>query len=107
MNETLLEELVDYCKIEAEEEIELVLLPLYLAAKGLILESTGKEFSEEPLDGYAEQRRQLYWLAIKMLVLHWYDNRGIIDSASVNDIPLSAKEIIKIIKHSIEYGESV
>lgn len=101
MDEKLRDELMAYCKIETDvddTEISDVLIPLYHAATALIYEQTAKSFSEIPFkDSKAEQRRMLYWLAIKMIVSHWYDHRGMIEEKTFSDIPYNAAEIIKII----------
>jgi len=107
MNGTLLAELMQYCKVEVEAsdfEVTGFLTPLFYSATALIEAQTGKAFSETPLTlPAAEARRQLYWLAIKMIVLHWYDNRGLVDSKTINSLPYNAQEIIKIIAMDGDY----
>ncbi|MGL5190921.1 MAG: head-tail connector protein [Cetobacterium sp.] len=42
---------------------------------------------------------ELYKLTIKMLVSHWYDNRGIETSNNMNEISLSLKSLITQLKY--------
>lgn len=42
---------------------------------------------------------ELYKLAVKMLVAHWYDNRGIETSNKMNEISLSLKSLIIQLKY--------
>lgn len=89
-------ELEEYAKIGANgSETE----ALYEAAVQFAESYTGKAFKLAE-DGPVSQ---LYWLAIKQIFLHWYDNRGAASEKTLNEIPLSAHEVLNHIALSSEF----
>lgn len=72
-----LESVKGYCRIDGDEENEL-LLSLVDAAKDY-LDAAGVS---EP-----EEDNPLYLLAVKAMVLHFYDHRGMTESTKPSDIP--------------------
>lgn len=72
-----LEAVKGYCRIDGDEEDEL-LLSLIEAAKDY-LEGAGVPDPEED--------SALYSLAVKALTLHYYDHRGMTEVGSTSDIP--------------------
>lgn len=88
MNQEMLEQLKEYIKYDGEDES--LVVSLYQAAAEKAETETGKCF--EVQDG--TPRSELYWLAVKMMVAHWYDNRGIATDKTMADIPMSAQMLL-------------
>lgn len=99
MEVTLLEEVKEFCKIDGDEE-DVTLNSLIEAAKLFILSKTNyrfgffKDIMEQPIEN------QQAILALKMLVMHWYENREPTGQAELITYSLNAL----IIHLSIEYG---
>lgn len=91
MLENMKNQLNEYIKFDGEDET--LVVSLYSAAVEKAEEETGKTFVIEE----DTPKSQLYWLAIKMIVAHWYDNRGIATEKPMSDIPMSAKELLSFI----------
>ena len=94
-----LNEVKVYLKLDDDltEDDELI-TGLIDAAKTYIEDSTGKSY----------QDTQLYNLAVKMIVAHWYENRQVISNKTVvNELPQSFFEIVAQIKWSSRYTEVV
>lgn len=82
-----------YLRVTDSDEDELI-TSLLAAAESLIQQQSGKScYSDD----------SLYELAAKMLVSHWYDNRGMTQYGNVSEIPLSAQAIIDHIKLDSDY----
>lgn len=90
-------ELEEYAKITSGDPST---EPLYEAAVKFAESYTGKKFDIAE-DGAASP---LYWLVIKQLFVHWYDNRGAVSEKTQSDIPLSAKELLNHIALSTDFG---
>lgn len=88
MNQDMLKELQEYIKYDGEDEN--LVVSLYLAAVEKGETETGKAFRLEE----GRPKSELYWLAIKMIVAHWYDNRGIVTDKAMADIPMSAQMLL-------------
>ena len=75
-----------YCRVDGEEE-DALLLSLVDAAKDY-LEGEGvmEPEAEEPL----------YLLAVKALVLHYYDHRGLTESGAPGEIPGIRNAIVQL-----------
>ncbi len=91
-------DLEEYAKIQSGDPMT---EPLFDSAVQLAESATGKKF--EITDDEAES--PLYWLAIKQIVLHWYDNRGAVADKALVDIPLSATELLNHIALSSDFAE--
>lgn len=85
----MLDELMQYIKCD-DEDNDLV-VSLYEAAVELAETETGKIFKVSE-DG--TPNNPLYWLAIKMMVAHWYDNRGNGSDKNFFELPMSANELL-------------
>lgn len=88
MEQRMLEQLKEYIKYDGEDES--LVVSLYQAAAEKAETETGKRF--EMQEGVPKS--ELYWLAVKMMVAHWYDNRGIATDKSMSDIPMSAQMLL-------------
>ena len=88
-----------YLKLDDDlTEDDEVITGLIDAAKTYIEDSTGKSY----------QDTQLYNLAVKMIVAHWYENRQVISNKTVvNELPQSFFAIVAQIKWSSRYTEVV
>ena len=94
-----LDEVKVYLKLDDDltEDDELI-TGLIDAAKTYIEDSTGKSY----------QDTQLYNLAVKMIVAHWYENRQVISNKTVvNELPQSFFSIVAQIQWSSRYTEVV
>ena len=89
-------DLEEYAKIQSGDPVT---EPLFDAAVQLAESATGKRFEVEN----GEPKSQLYWLAIKQIVIHWYDNRGAVSEKSLENIPLSANELLNHIALSSDF----
>ena len=65
----MLEEIKEYMKIDSNDE-DILITSLIEAANNYLLNAGVKNFDNS-----------LYNLAIKMLVLHWYENREVVGNA--------------------------
>ena len=74
-----------YMRIDYDDDDNLI-TSLVSSAKSIIQDKTGKTYDEAD---------ELWNLAIKQLVSHWYDNRGTQNSTNLYDIDYSTDEIIK------------
>lgn len=99
--------LTDEMRIELEEYAKIgsgdaATEALYEAAVQFAESYTGKAFT------IAEGKpvSHLYWLVIKQLFVHWYDNRGVSADKAQNDIPISARELLNHIALSKEFEEA-
>lgn len=86
----LLEEIKLYLKIyDDSDDVEInsfiIAAENYLKNAGVVTESLSDN--------------ELYKLAVKMLVAHWYDNRGIETSSKVSNISLSINALITQLKY--------
>lgn len=99
MRENMKNQLSEYIKFDGEDEN--LVVSLYSAAVEKAEKETGKVFVIEE----DEPESQLYWLAIEMIVAHWYDNRGAVTEKPMNDIPMSAKELLSFIALSDSFQE--
>lgn len=81
-----LQEIKDYLRVEDEDD---TLLALQRAAEEY-LENAGV------LVGY---EKELYKIAIKLLISHWYENRMIYNEKSVHLLPFSLNAIIMQLKY--------
>lgn len=98
MEQKMLEEFCEYAKIDGEDKLA---VNLYLAAVELAEAETGKVFKiENNIPKYP-----LYWLAIKMMVAHWYDNRGNGSEKGFSELPMSAQTILNHIALSSFFEE--
>ena len=88
-----------YLKLDDDlTEDDEVITGLIDAAKTYIEDSTGKSY----------QDTQLYNLAVKMIVAHWYENRQVISNKTVvNELPQSFFAIVAQIQWSSRYTEVV
>jgi len=89
-------ELTEYAKIDGGENLA---VSMYSAAVQMAESETGKAFiiqDEKPKD-------QLYWLAIMMMVAHWYDNRGNGSDKAFYELPRSAQTILNHIALSTDF----
>jgi uncharacterized phage protein (predicted DNA packaging) len=90
-----LAELKLYLKKDEDDENELI-LGLHLAAELYLINA-----------GVIVNNSELYGIAIKLLVGHWYDNRSIIGKTD-KKIAFSLDSIITQLKYAdIEYNEAV
>lgn len=78
--QTLLEELIIYCRIDEDVGEARI---LKLSAEEYLINAGIKKNYES----------NLYFLVIKMLVKHWYDNKGVIGNKDI-EIPFGAICII-------------
>ncbi|WP_251612919.1 head-tail connector protein [Senimuribacter intestinalis] len=88
MNQNMQEQLKEYIKYSGDDE---TVIALCNAAIEKAESETGKRFALKE-DG--EPESDLYWLAVKMMTAHWYDNRGIASDKPQTDIPMSAGMIL-------------
>ena len=88
MNQEMLEQLKEYLKCSGDDE---TVITMCKAAIEKAETETGKKFVMNE-DG--EPESELYWLAVKMMVAPWYDNRGIASDKALADIPMSAGMIL-------------
>lgn len=91
-----LEQVKEYLRIDEDliEDDELI-SSLIEAATDYMEQTTGKKYSDNS---------QLYVLAVKMLVAHWYENRSIFSTkTNVNSLPHSIEAIINHISLALKY----
>lgn len=91
-----LEQAKEYLRIDEDliEDDELI-SSLIEAATDYMEQTTGKKYSDNS---------QLYVLAVKMLVAHWYENRNIFSTkTNVNNLPHSIETIINHISLASKY----
>lgn len=83
----LLDEVKQYLKIDdTEDDIE-----SYISAAECYLTNAGVAKNED---------NKLYCLAVKMLVTHWYDNRGVVVVGSISkSLEYSLRSIINQLKY--------
>lgn len=77
MTPLLLSDVKLYCRIDGSYEDELISSLMDAAAAYLEGAGISADYAELPL----------YQLAIKAYVLHFYDHRGITESAAAHDVP--------------------
>ena len=80
----------NYARIDYDDDDELI-QELIEASKCYVAESTGKNYDEN---------NSLYVLLIKILTLHFYQNRQAISSNSVNEGPYSITNLLTHISMS-------
>ena len=80
----------NYARIDYDDDDELI-ETLIEASKCYVQESTGKNYDEN---------NSLYVLLIKILTLHFYENRQAISSNSVNEVPYSITNLLTHIQMS-------
>ena len=92
-----LEEAKVYLKVESNvtDEDELI-TALISAASEYIKNATGK----------ADSGSQIYELCEKILVAHWYENRGVATTANIIEMPHTVQAMLAHIKLSAAYEES-
>lgn len=79
---------------ETTDEDELI-KHFMAAAADIIKNQSGKKEYRDSADTLTPiENDSLFMLCIKMLVAHWYDNRGMADNGGQRDVPYSVKEII-------------
>ena len=88
MNQNMLKQLQEYIKYSGDDE---TVIALCKAATEKAESETGKRFV---INEDGEPESDLYWLAVKMMTAHWYDNRGIATDKTQADIPMSAGMIL-------------
>lgn len=91
-----LEQVKEYLRIDEDliEDDELI-SSLIEAATDYMEQTTGKKYNDNS---------QLYVLAVKMLVAHWYENRSIFSTkTNVNNLPHSIEAIINHISLASKY----
>lgn len=93
-----LEKVKPYLRVTDIEDDALI-YSMIIASSSLIKGQTGKSFYK----GADIEDDELYILAVKMLVAHWYDNRGMTQYGKVSEISLSAQAIIDHIKLDGDY----
>ena len=86
---SMLNDLKQYIKCDGEDNN--LAASLYEAAIELAETETGKKFKVSE-DGTPSN--PLYWLAIKMMVAHWYDNRGNGSEKNFIELPMSSRELL-------------
>lgn len=91
-----LEEAKEYLKIEHDEEDTLV-QSLIIAAENYIKNATGIEFDDT---------NELAKLAIKLLVVNWYENREI-NTDKANKLAFSLDVILTQLKYCYESSDSI
>lgn len=84
-----------YLHVDSDAENDLI-EQLMDAAACLIINQTGKSEYQADMDTLKPiEDSTLFMLCIKMLVEHWFDNRGMTAySNATGDVPYSVKEII-------------
>lgn len=92
-----LEEAKVYLKVESNvtDEDELI-TALISAASEYIQNATGK----------ADSGSKIYELCEKILVAHWYENRGVATTANIIEMPHTVQAMLAHIKLSAAYEES-
>ena len=85
-----LEEAKEYLKVDDSVE-DVLIQGLITAAENYITNATGKQF---------DSTNELAKLAVKLLVAHWYENRGIIGDA--RKIKFSLDVILTQLKYCYE-----
>ncbi len=92
-----LEEAKLYLRVESNVTVEDDLISaLILAASEYVTNATGK----------VESDSEIIKLCEKILVAHWYENRGVATTANIIEIPHTVKAILSHIKLSSAYEES-
>lgn len=87
--------------LEASEQG--LITSLIASAEDYIKDVTGKSFSGDSLDSETVVNCNIYNLAVKMLVAHWYDNRGAATEKPVSDLPYTLDCLINTLKLSTNY----
>ena len=92
-----LEEAKVYLKVESNvtEDDELI-TALISAASEYIQNATGK----------ADSGSKIYDLCEKVLIAHWYENRGVATTANIIEMPHTVQAMLTHIKLSQAYPES-
>jgi len=90
---TLISSLKTYARIDYDDT---ALTMLANAAIEKCEQETGKAFVETS---------NLYMLAVEMLALHWYENRGGTSTQAQTEIPFSLQPILNQIALSADYAE--
>jgi len=84
---TELDLIKQYLRIISISDDDNLLAGFISAAKALIADQTGKDLDAD---------NELYKLAVKFLVSHWYDSRAIITDRRVDsEVPYSARTLIE------------
>lgn len=96
LTDEMRDELEEYAKIAAGDPLT---TSLYESAVRYAQSYTGKKFAVTD-DG---EKDPLYWLAIKQLFVHWYDNRGVAADKAQSEIPISARELLNHIALSSDF----
>jgi uncharacterized phage protein (predicted DNA packaging) len=92
-----LEEAKVYLKVESNvTEDDDLISALILAAAEYISKATGK----------ADEGSKIYDLCEKILVAHWYENRGTATTANIIEMPHAVQAMLTHIKLSGAYPES-
>ena len=113
----LIREIKDYLRLDLDDNLEdEVISSMTIAAIELLKESSGKEFAiTKALDDSGIEQTtkvlledsELGRMAIKMLVSHWYEHRGIQwlsgNFKNVADVSFSFKSILAHITTSTKY----
>lgn len=98
IGEIMKRDLLEYAKIDGEDDLA---VSLYSAAVQLAESQTGKRFVIQD----DKPKYPLYWLAIKMMVSYWYDNRGNGSDKNFVELPLSSRVILDHIAISHDFEE--
>ncbi|MPN32514.1 hypothetical protein SDC9_179993 [bioreactor metagenome] len=85
----------DYCKIEMSESH---VMDLIEAAEAYIVNSiTQKDLS-------VLEKNPLFCLAVKMLVLHWHDHRGVSSEKDLSLIPMGIESLMAKLDSEAQEG---
>ena len=101
-NEKILAEIKEYLRVETDEE-DTLLSSLFFSAKGLAESRTGKPFKIDKIND-DDGLYSLYFIAIKLMVANWYENRNDTVSTTVNEIPNNSKHILRHIALCGDYS---
>ncbi len=90
----LLNDVKLYCRIDSDDEDDL-LNEMIAAAKNQIFGQCGKtSYVNGEVEPIRLEDTELFKLAVKMLVAHWYDNRGAVSVGEMKNIPYAVDSII-------------
>lgn len=79
-----------YLRVDYNTEDSLI-TNLMQAATDQVKQTTGKTTYNDA----TIEENELFQTVVEMIVAHWYENRGMVSPAAVNNLPLSVESIIK------------